>query len=173
MNYPLFYIEPLEGSGRAAERRAILRLIERAFGPGHTYSHHPDGAPAIDVEGIEISVSHCRRCAALAIADRAIGVDVETRRPQLERVAPRVLSADEIECYAGSLEQAWTLKEAIYKAARTPGLDFRRDIRLPLDGSNVAAVISSHTPRPRLFDIVESRWLGIGDVFMSLVVAAR
>ena len=61
------------------------------------------------------------------------------------RVAPRVLSESEMAVYGVSsdlLLRAWTMKEALYKAALTPGLDFRRDIMLPSHPASTAATVA-------------------------------
>ncbi len=167
MTAPEIYIKALAAPGRKAEREAVDELIAEAFGPDTELYHRPDGSPAVDIEGVEISISHCRTCAVLAVADRPVGVDVETDRAQLQRGADRVMSAEEVGYYSDSLVKAWTLKEALYKAALTPGLDFRRDIRLPLTPDADAIVM---TPAERRFAIVRSGWLPEHNAFLSLVV---
>lgn len=160
------YIKALTDCGREAEKRVVAELVQEALGEGVMIAHRHDGSPTVDIPGIEISVSHCATCAAIALSDRSIGIDVETDRSQLYRVAPRVLSPAEIDCYRDRLVAAWTLKEALYKAAMTPGLDFRRDIQLPLDGGDEAIVLA---PDPLRFRIVESCRLNDFLCFMSLV----
>lgn len=160
------FLKKLDSRGREAERLAVAELVRYALGEDIVLGHRPDGSPAVSVPGIEISVSHCATCAAIALSDRHIGIDVETDRLQLARVAPRVLSPAEIDCYSDNLVAAWTLKEALYKAALTPGLDFRRDICLPLDGSDTATVL---TPTPVTFRIAASCPLPDFGCFMSLV----
>lgn len=128
--------------GRAArEGRAKELLLNHRFGREAALHHYPSGAPYIIVGSSavsSVSLSHDRRRVVMALAPEGvkIGVDTETFRPQLLRVAPRVLSEAELEAYGPGLEGlalAWCLKEAAYKAAGTPGLDFRRDICLPLN----------------------------------------
>lgn len=116
-------------SRRDAEVQAVEALLRRAFGERCVLSHDSEGAPFIAGSDVSISISHSRTHAALAVCGRCpVGVDIETRRPQLARVAPRVLSPAELEAYGAEpdgLLRAWTLKEALYKAALTPGVDFR------------------------------------------------
>ncbi len=122
------------------ERAAVATMIEAVFGPGTSLAHTDTGAPVLPGRPETISVSHSRTTAAIAI-DRAgahPGIDIEDARPQLMRVAGRVLSARELDAYGASadtLAEAWTLKEAAYKCAGTAGLDFRRDIVLPEPGA--------------------------------------
>ncbi|MDE6206692.1 MAG: 4'-phosphopantetheinyl transferase superfamily protein [Muribaculaceae bacterium] len=83
--------------------------------------------------------------AALSAHD-GIGVDIEAidRAGQLARVAARVLSTEELECYSDRLVEAWTLKEALYKAAHSPGLDFRSAIHLPAAAREKATSKTHH-----------------------------
>lgn len=136
-----------EGDSRAdAERRAVSNLVTHAFGSSAKLAHHASGAPYIIGSDLSISVSHCRTFAALAFSPVAVvGVDIEEQRDQLARVAPRVLSNEELQEYSSPalLLQAWTLKEALYKAALTPGIDFRKDIRLPLPAGTTTAKVEN------------------------------
>ena len=73
----------------------------------------------------ELSISHCAGAVAVALSDKAIGVDIEPLyNPRILRLKERVLSADEIKVIDGiedSKEKTeyftrlWTGKEAIYK----------------------------------------------------------
>lgn len=111
---------------RERESAAIERLVQHAFGPGTRKLNDGGGAPYLSLAGVRsetrISVSHSRHFAAFAYGPcAALGIDIEEDRPQLERVIERILSpAEAILCnirHYGRLE-AWTLKEALYKACR-------------------------------------------------------
>ncbi|MDE6334645.1 MAG: 4'-phosphopantetheinyl transferase superfamily protein [Muribaculaceae bacterium] len=128
------------GSRREEEQAAVTRLVEAAAGAGSVVSHREDGSPYVEGKDIEISVSHSRSCAALAVSSRGrVGVDIEDNRAeQLRRVAARVLSEAEMDVYgpgATGAVRAWTLKEAAYKAVAGAPADFRR-IELPLDADD-------------------------------------
>lgn len=142
---------------REAETAAVERLLATALPGGYRLAHNADGAPVLE-GGPHISISHSRTHAVVALcAEASVGVDIETPRAQLARVASRVLSAQEVEAYGATTEgllQAWTLKEAIYKAALTPGLDFRRDIRLPLGPKKNKAAIATATGTGIQFSIL-------------------
>lgn len=115
---------------RAAERAASLSLVREVFGEEAELLHHPDGAPWIPQapDGTVYSLSHSARECVLATASgvMAIGIDIETPRPQLMRVCHKFLSENERRFIPADditlLLKAWTAKEAVYKAARTPGL---------------------------------------------------
>lgn len=124
-------------SRKDAETKAVGQLLSYVVGSDCRIAHNSEGAPFIDGSDLKISISHSRDYACIAVSSsRVIGVDIEQPRDQLRRVADRVMSDEEVAVYGASealLLRAWTLKEALYKAALTPGLDFRRDINLPLD----------------------------------------
>lgn len=144
-------ITPIEADpGRMRTERehaAVGAIIARFFGVDARVGHRDSGAPyLVGREDISLTVSHSRDYAAIAFSTRrTIGVDIEQWREQLLRVAPRVLSESEMAVYSVSsdlLLRAWTMKEALYKAALTPGLDFRRDITLPSNPASTAATVS-------------------------------
>lgn len=110
----------------AAERAAVNGLVKAAFGPSAQTAHDPHGAPFIEGFPGHISVTHGGGYALLAIdREHRIGIDCEAYRPQLQRVASKFLSADELPVHAASpqaLLKAWTVKEAVFKALGDPSL---------------------------------------------------
>lgn len=113
--------------------------------------HFKSGAPFLMGESSRISISHTERFLVVATLPAtpeindfsefspraAMGVDAERAdRAQTLRVRTRFLSEKEQEMIpAEDVESnvlAWTIKEAAYKAALTPGLDFRNDIRIEI-----------------------------------------
>lgn len=128
-------IVPTPRSGRRnAERSAVEQMIVSAFGPDARLSHRPDGSPFVVGADSNISISHGAGLALLAVDPvRAVGIDIESRRPSLAAVAPRVLNSEEMLAYGATLQgllRAWTAKEAIFKAAGVKGLTLP-EIRLP------------------------------------------
>lgn len=125
-------------NARSAEAKASKILLRRVFGEKATLVHDSDGRPSVagvDFMGM-ISISHSLTTYRLAVTHDpgiSIGIDVETWREQLKRVAPKFLTADEQKFYVSpqSLLLAWTTKEAVYKAVRIPGLALK-EIQLPL-----------------------------------------
>ena len=104
------------------------------------------------LQDIKISISHCKNfcIAAISKTGRPIGVDIENPRAQLIRVKDRFLTDSEQkkleliinkragnsgntqrskptlpDIYLGELLRYWTIKEAVYKAALTPGLGLK------------------------------------------------
>lgn len=132
--------------------------------------HFKSGAPFLMGEPSRISISHTGRFLVVAtlpptpeINDfshfsprAAMGVDAERRdREQILKVRSRFLSDKELGMIAADdIETnvlAWTIKEAAYKAALTPGLDFRNDIiieKLPSIGP--ATIVYSKDEFPEI-----------------------
>lgn len=119
-----------------------------------------------------ISITHSRDLVAVAVAPAGchVGVDAENtgRDRQLRRVAPRFLSPDQLPLWGAtpeSLLRAWTIKEALYKAALISGLPLEV---IPLPGDPAApdaevvlagrhyVVRASASPSPQ--DVISLVW---------------
>ncbi len=136
------YTEPIsqkkDAPRRQAELDASAKMIEKAFGSAASLTHDEEGRPLVTgvcFNGM-ISISHSVDQCVLAVTrspEASIGIDTEVWREQLLRVAPKFLSAEEIEAYTSpsQLLLAWTTKEAVYKAARMPGLPLK-EIKMPI-----------------------------------------
>ena len=154
------YVAEIPGITDAVRRQrediAVAKLVTEAFGQGAVRHNDSIGTPYILMNGrvinVEVSVSHSRSHAVLAVAPQgiALGVDIEDNRQQLQRVAPRILSASELRVYSSlplGLLKAWTMKEALYKATRRSfgkELDFTANIQLPLKPGGVAKVCGDY-----------------------------
>lgn len=140
-------------SRREREREAVRRLVRTAFGPDAVLEHRADGSPFVAAAGeSQISVSHSRRMAVLAVAPVAVGVDIEEAREQLLRVACRFMTPDEQRHYPTPelILKAWTLKEAAFKALRPDSPATR--MKLPPDKCPYHIIYSGlHPLRPETF----------------------
>lgn len=127
-----------------AQGKAVSRLISRVFGDNARIEHRPDGSPVIIGSSREISISHCTGMAALAVGkSQRIGIDIELPRPTLRRVADKFISATEFDRWGADdtmLLKAWTIKEALYKAAGQRGVNFADDVKLPEDPESTQGV---------------------------------
>jgi len=82
---------------------------------------HPESPLTVGSVGVWWSASSSAGLAAVAIAERRVGLDLEKgdERPRWERISRRFYSEDEHRAVAGSparFLQFWTLKEAYLKA---------------------------------------------------------
>ena len=121
---------------RRREMALTNYLVERMFGSRARLLHDSDGAPCVEGYSGTVSVTHSLGYVAVACDDsRRIGIDIESPRETLRRVARRFLSEAELPVYSrdlGLLLRAWTAKEAVYKAAGVKLLG-SHDIVLPSD----------------------------------------
>ena len=136
----------------------------------HAHCYCPGTA---EQSAASVSISHCRNLAALAVspAGNPLGIDIERPRRQLATVAPRVLSPSELDYYSSfpsGLLQAWTLKEALYKAAGITGADFARQLRIPLPGHEFATAVKPSGEEIR-FSVLFSAPIG----FMPVVGSGK
>ena len=110
--------------------------------------HFENGAPYIEGYPGRISLTHTNHLLAVATLPKtpeinleifnprtALGIDAEPQdRSQVFKIRSRFLSEKEETLFPADdvLKNivAWTSKEALYKAALTPGLDFREDITI-------------------------------------------
>ena len=137
------YAAPLQPGEPTAPVVARLLAADHAVPPRFEVAHTAEGVPFLAVPAAgdaslpSISVSHSRSLVAVAVAPAGcrVGVDAETtgRDRQLRHVASRFLSGEQLPRWGAGpamLLRAWTLKEALYKAALTPGLPMN-EIPLP------------------------------------------
>lgn len=128
-------------------RMALQIYCENGRDGFREIGHFPDGAPFLFSTPARISITHTGHLLAVASLPKtpeadlgvfsprtAMGIDAESLgRSQVMRVRDKFLSEEEKALTGDSLERnivAWTAKEALYKAALTPGLDFREGIRI-------------------------------------------
>ena len=128
---------------RQREKAAERLLLCHALGKPVILSYTEQGAPFVEGNDVNISISHTQRLVTLAVdPERIIGVDAEqTDRSQVLRVRDKYLNASEQQFIAADDLAAhiiaWTAKEAIIKAERNSALDWTNAITLDpftLDG---------------------------------------
>lgn len=121
---------------RQREQAAERLLLCQAFGHPVELSHDQQGAPHLEGETANISITHTPQIVALAInKDCVIGLDAEqTDRQQVLRVRAKYLNSSEMQFIAPddliAHIMAWTAKESIIKAERNSAIDWTEGIRL-------------------------------------------
>lgn len=121
---------------RLRERAGERLLLCHAFGRPVTLSHSDQGAPYIDCEKVNVSISHTMRMVVLALNEKhAIGIDAEQRdRVQVLKVRDKFLNDSEKHFVdLGNQDahvMAWTAKEAIIKVNRDSSMDWTHGICL-------------------------------------------
>ena len=105
---------------------AMMRSQLAQWDGGFVYAEH--GKPFLRaksggerIEGVEISISHCKQAVGVALHDRPVGLDVESFRKASDSLLRRTMNADEREriLHAENPDRMfswlWTQKEAILK----------------------------------------------------------
>ena len=111
---------------------ASRRLLLEAGIPPHFLNHDPNGIPRLE-SGQQISISHTKTLAGIALGTKPVGIDIEVFRPKIRQIATRFLHADETFVLNGDqviekLTLIWTAKEALYKALNQKGIIFSKQL---------------------------------------------
>lgn len=146
-------IEEISGGYRYSDPKTRLSLARQIYCENgregyRELEHFDSGAPYLNGEQTRISITHTDGLFVVATLPRtpeaelihfqprtAMGVDAERLdRKQVVRLRDKFLNADEkalipADDVVGNIT-AWTAKEALFKAALTPGLDWREDYRI-------------------------------------------
>ena len=172
-----FIVQPIAKSDlpRAErERFAVAQMVTEAFGERAVKSNLPTGEPVVIVDSLplnlHISISHSEDYSVIVWCEFVrVGVDIESQRPQLRRVAPKFLSEQELAYYKedDQLRKAWTLKEAAFKAAGIEGA-ILSDFRLPLDPADKKIGVT-HGNADISLEIVLSDYIMDNQQFISIV----
>ena len=130
--------------GRRTCAAAYLLLCEglrRYYGiaelPLFSYGEH--GKPTIvGHPDIHFNLSHCREAAICVLADRPVGVDIETIRPLREALMRHTMNDDEVQQIlvadnpALAFTRLWTMKEAVVKRSGRGITDDLKHVLQPL-----------------------------------------
>ncbi len=88
----------------------------------------PSGKPVLKDGGF-VSVSHSQNWVAVALSDIPLGIDIETARPKLLKIASKFVCNNDcqlLDCQSvNQLQFLWTAKESIYKLMGEKGLVFK------------------------------------------------
>ena len=117
---------------RRREHLAWRRIVRRELGLKVHIDYNDVGAPIVDTADRWISVAHGGESVAVAIADRPVGVDIESLSRDFDRVALRYMTDAEI---ALSEDRRWACfvwcaKEAMYKLYGRRGVELRGELRV-------------------------------------------
>ena len=117
---------------RRREHLAWRRIVRRELGAKVHIDYNDVGAPVVDVEDRWISVAHGGESVAVAIADKPVGVDIESIRRDFDSVAPRYMTEAEIALSEDSRWACfvWCAKEAMYKLYGRRGVELRGELRV-------------------------------------------
>lgn len=146
-------VEEVSGGARFSNWSTWLSMATQVYCENgrdgyRSLEHYDSGAPYLDGELTRISITHTQGLLAVATLPKtpeadlrvfsprtALGIDAERRdRAKVLDLRERFLSESELKLVAPddltANITAWTAKEALYKAALTPGLDWRKDMEI-------------------------------------------
>lgn len=141
IHYPLAVrekISRLKGK-RLKERLSVEMLAKQLLGQRTEIRHKHGGKPFVNLEDVEISVSHSYNIYGVSISRLRHGMDIERWGAKAWRVREKFLSEEEETMLTAfrpllTSEQAatllWSAKEAVYKAFDQPEPDFKNGITL-------------------------------------------
>ena len=119
------------------EKMAMDALLKQHLGSSFRLEIDAFGKPWPAGKQGHISLSHSEDTVAFSFHPHTHqGIDIETIRPQLKRVAPRILHADELAQLEKAVDQQlllqifWGAKEAMYKAYGKKKIEFSSQLLL-------------------------------------------
>lgn len=136
----------------------------------------PSGKPFFVGSDQELSLSHSYGIVAAFVSpSHSIGVDVQKVVSKINRIAPRFLNQNELDCLDSHLSTAhlhvfWGAKESIYKADDRSGLDLRKHIHInPFSynpkGGSIQGSVTRIDPMRRFdlqYELLETHMLVFG-----------
>ncbi len=112
--------------------RTLIKLLAKLPGTDIDYDIH--GAPFfLEHPELCISLSHSDEMVAVAHSLHGIGIDIQKHTPKISRIIHKFMSSIEIELARQTDEDlfahyTWSAKEAMFKAYREGGIDFRKHL---------------------------------------------
>ena len=110
---------------------SIYQLIRIAGISDNDLFYNSSGAPILK-SGKNISISHSKIYSGIVLSKFSVGIDIESFRKKIINISSKFLCDDENSA-RGKVEELtliWTAKEAIYKAFRTSGISFSKQIKI-------------------------------------------
>ncbi|TVR86804.1 MAG: 4'-phosphopantetheinyl transferase superfamily protein [Saprospirales bacterium] len=139
--WPLL-LERCNGVKKPQRRLELLagRYLLRVILPGVKESDmgvSPKGRPVL--KNSFLSISHSGQFAAVVVADRSVGLDIQKPDERMEKLSGKFCGAEEavewsryIGDRAEALHWIWSAKEAVFKAFDPGGVDFKNQIRVDI-----------------------------------------
>jgi 4'-phosphopantetheinyl transferase len=121
---------------RKCEFLAVRLLLQQMLQEKTEIRYNNTGKPFLNNSSYHISIAHSSDLAIVLLTDKNSGTDVEKKSRNTDKIADRFLSKDERrwigETTNPQLTQilCWCAKEAIYKNACLPDIEFKRNIQI-------------------------------------------
>jgi phosphopantetheinyl transferase (holo-ACP synthase) len=129
----------------------IHQMLELNLGSPTEIQYDQFGKPWLEDPSIGFSLSHSREYLAIVLSKKyEPGIDVETIRPTLEKIVPRLLHPseqkflDDCSDRQMALQFIWGAKEAVYKSWGKRGLNFADEMVLEPFQTNGNDTLTCH-----------------------------
>ena len=120
---------------------AVRKLIELNGISLDKLKYTAEGIPYLKNQK-NISISHTNSFSAIAISFKPVGIDIEGYRNKILNISKKFINTKESDLIDPNsikdLTLAWCIKEAIYKLFRSPGLDFKDEIKIQSISNNLS-----------------------------------
>ncbi len=129
------YLQSITSVRRKQEWLAVRALLQGSIHHTSKILYHSSGTPYLENSTHFISITHNKEFAVIAINPfSAIGVDIELKNRNFEKVAFRYICAEELlPFYLYTQEEQlciiWCAKEAAFKTISEEGIDFKEHLR--------------------------------------------
>ncbi len=109
------------------------RLLLHTLVPNAKIIYDANGKPFPEDKATHLSLSHTGKLIAMMTDSKQCGIDIETIRPKIEKIASKFLSDEErFACIEEPVAQRmyvyWCVKEAIYKVEGAKNVSLKSDI---------------------------------------------
>lgn len=125
---------------RQKEWLSTRALLREMIGQKAIIEYSHDGKPFIKGSSDNISISHTGKFVAILIHPyNSPGIDIEEKGRQVEKVAKRFLSSDELDFCNSNIAPGkvmlvhWCAKEAVFKMIPDSNINFSKQIHLKMD----------------------------------------
>jgi phosphopantetheinyl transferase len=154
-------IEQASNPVKRCEKLAVRALLKTLTGEEKRIIYMPSGKPALSDRSFNISISHTKGYASVALhKNRITGIDIEAVSNRACRINHRFMSIKEREALDKSNEAVvsllnWSAKETVYKLMSQEGVDFQKEIFIApftLEDNRLLAT-ESHTPDRKEFTL--------------------
>lgn len=153
-------IRQISNPKRLREFLMVRLLLQHFFSDNRIVVYNEEGKPRIPGSGFELSISHCSKKAAVILhPQRNVGIDIEKRGRNVQKVVRRFMSNDEQSDFADTdnsdaLLLIWSAKEALYKIIGKDAFDFAASFRIyPFESSEWGIMKAEYLKTNKLYSL--------------------
>lgn len=124
-----------------------VRILKNHFLKNHIIKYNDIGAPFIGNNEF-ISISHTDNIVCIAYNNKhLIGVDIEFTRYNIQKIKSKFISNEDEKYFdlksEYELTKLWSYKETLYKISNTKGIDFKNNLSIVKNNSEIIGIINS------------------------------